>query len=73
MTPTVCFSYQVPKEIGKVGVESPTFIEPVARRKDGIQAMFAKQRSKQEEIGKCKRGVSPDWSGKTEGKRAKKD
>ncbi|KAJ3518669.1 hypothetical protein NMY22_g13558 [Coprinellus aureogranulatus] len=36
--------YQVPKEVGKIGNESPTFIEPVANRKDGIQAMFAKQK-----------------------------
>ena len=36
-------SYQVPKEVGKVGVESATFIEPISQRKDGIQAMFAKQ------------------------------
>ncbi|KAF8064129.1 hypothetical protein FPV67DRAFT_1419759 [Lyophyllum atratum] len=35
--------YQVPKEVGKVGTESATFIEPVANRKDGIQAMFSKQ------------------------------
>lgn len=39
-------SYQVPKEVGKIGNESPTFIEPVATRKDGIQAMFAKQKQK---------------------------
>ena len=38
------YSYQVPKEVGKVGAESPTFVEPIAERKDGIQAMFAKQR-----------------------------
>lgn len=38
------FSYAVPKEVGKVGRESPTFIEPVANRKDGIEAMFSKQR-----------------------------
>ncbi|RXW18409.1 hypothetical protein EST38_g7445 [Candolleomyces aberdarensis] len=38
--------YQVPKEVGKIGNESPTFIEPVATRKDGIQAMFAKQKQK---------------------------
>ncbi|KAJ7216202.1 hypothetical protein B0H12DRAFT_992514, partial [Mycena haematopus] len=37
-------SYQVPKEVGKVGTESSTFIEPVANRKDGIQAMFTKQK-----------------------------
>lgn len=37
-------SYQVPKEVGKVGTESPRFIEPVANRKDGIEAMFSKQK-----------------------------
>ncbi len=36
-------SYAVPKEVGKVGVESPTFIEPVQNRKDGIEAMFTRQ------------------------------
>jgi len=40
--------YQVPKEVGKVGTDSPKFIEPVAERKDGIAAMFQKQRVKQE-------------------------
>ncbi|KAI0314197.1 hypothetical protein OF83DRAFT_1137987 [Amylostereum chailletii] len=35
--------YVVPKEVGKVGTESATFIEPVSRRKDGIEAMFSKQ------------------------------
>ena len=39
----IFFSYPVPKEVGKVGTESPTFIEPVSQRRDGIQAMFAKQ------------------------------
>ncbi|KAJ7778414.1 hypothetical protein B0H16DRAFT_1503432 [Mycena metata] len=39
--------YQVPKEVGKVGTESSTFIEPVANRKDGIQAMFNKQKQTQ--------------------------
>jgi len=33
----------VPKEVGKVGVQSPTFIEPVQNRKDGIEAMFSRQ------------------------------
>jgi len=37
--------YPVPKEVGKVGVQSSTFIEPVSERKDGIQAMFAKQQN----------------------------
>lgn len=35
--------YAVPKEVGKVGVQSPTFIEPVQNRKDGIEAMFSRQ------------------------------
>lgn len=38
-----CFSYQVPKEVGKVSAESSTFVEPIANRKDGIQAMFSRQ------------------------------
>ncbi|KAL5520354.1 hypothetical protein ACEPAG_9578 [Sanghuangporus baumii] len=38
--------YAVPKEVGKVGTESPTFIEPINKRKDGIEAMFAKQTTK---------------------------
>jgi hypothetical protein len=42
------YSYQVPKEVGKVGAESPAFVQPVATRKDGIEAIFAKQRTKQE-------------------------
>lgn len=42
LTPPIC-SYPVPKEVGKIGTESSTFIEPLAQRRDGIQAMFAKQ------------------------------
>ena len=38
--------YAVPKEIGKIGRESSTLIEPVSKRKDGIEAMFAKQKQK---------------------------
>ena len=37
------YSYAVPREVGKVGTESPTFIEPVQKRKDGIEAMFTRQ------------------------------
>lgn len=44
--PLECFA--VPKEVGKVGTESSTFIEPVAQRKDGIAAMFKKQEIKQD-------------------------
>ncbi|KAJ7619420.1 hypothetical protein FB45DRAFT_930745 [Roridomyces roridus] len=52
--------YQVPKEVGKVGTESPTFIEPVASRKDGIQALFAKQKQAQASPKKAvKRTLSP--------------
>ncbi|KAG2363997.1 hypothetical protein BDR07DRAFT_1355727 [Suillus spraguei] len=54
--------YQVPKEVGKVGTESPAFVQPVATRKDGIEAMFAKQRTKQDgnkEGIKRKRSPSP--------------
>jgi hypothetical protein len=36
-------SYAVPQEVGRVGVESPTFIEPVEKRKDGIEALFSRQ------------------------------
>jgi hypothetical protein len=36
-------SYAVPQGVGKVGTESPTFIEPVQKRKDGIEAMFMRQ------------------------------
>lgn len=39
--------YAVPVEVGKVGEESSTFIEPVSKRKDGIEAMFQKQKQKQ--------------------------
>ncbi|EEB98852.1 hypothetical protein MPER_01574, partial [Moniliophthora perniciosa FA553] len=58
--------YQVPKEVGKVGTESPSFILPVAQRKDGIQAMFSKQSSQPKaspaskvSSGKRKRSPSP--------------
>ncbi|KZT68101.1 DUF159-domain-containing protein [Daedalea quercina L-15889] len=58
--PLTC--YQVPKEVGKVGTESPTFIQPVAGRKDGIEAMFAKQAavssSQPSKNAKRKRSVS---------------
>ncbi|KAF8840337.1 DUF159-domain-containing protein [Paxillus ammoniavirescens] len=55
--------YQVPKEVGKVGTESAKFIEPIANRQDGIQAMFAKQRSRHAEASvKRKRSPSPSSS-----------
>lgn len=32
--------------MGRVGTESPAFIQPITERKDGIRAMFAKQQSR---------------------------
>lgn len=39
--------YAVPKEVGKVGTNDPSFVQPVAERKDGIAAMFKKQQEKE--------------------------
>lgn len=36
----------VKQEVGKVGADSPSFIEPIDERKDGIRAMFAKSPNK---------------------------
>jgi hypothetical protein len=36
----------VPKEVGKVGTNSPTYVEPVSERKDGIASFFKKQEEK---------------------------
>jgi hypothetical protein len=57
--------YAVPKEVGKVGAESPTFIRPVSKRPDGIEALFAKQTAKHGETSlvKRKRSQSPDSRG----------
>jgi hypothetical protein len=46
--PTRFARYQVPQEVGRVNAESPSFIVPVEERKDGIEAMFAKQSSKKD-------------------------
>jgi len=40
--------YPVAAEVGNVRKDSPTFIQPVSQRSDGIQAMFQKQEKKQE-------------------------
>lgn len=56
-------SYPVSPEVGKVGNESPTFIEPISERKDGIMAMFASQESQKPKLSspaKRKRSVSPN-------------
>jgi hypothetical protein len=55
-------SYPVSPDVGKVGNESPTFIEPVSERKDGIVAMFASQGSLKPKTSspvKRKRSASP--------------
>ena len=36
--------YPVPKEVGTVGNDSPTFVERVSERRDGIRAGLEKQR-----------------------------
>jgi len=53
--------YTVSLEVGKVGNESPTFIEPISERKDGIVAMFASQGSQKSKSSpvKRKRSASP--------------
>lgn len=33
----------MPPEVGKVGTNSPTFIQPVSQRADGIKSFFQKQ------------------------------
>lgn len=55
-------SYPVSPDVGKVGNESPAFIEPISQRKDGILAMFANQgsqKSKSSSPIKRKRSASP--------------
>ncbi|KAJ7596937.1 hypothetical protein C8J56DRAFT_918713 [Mycena floridula] len=60
LSPLEC--YQVPKEVGKVGNESSTFIEPAINR---IQAMFSKQKQSHPPIAssstkpKRKRSTTP--------------
>ncbi|KAK8864145.1 hypothetical protein IAR55_001391 [Kwoniella newhampshirensis] len=36
-------SYPVPPEVGKIGTNSPTYIQPVSERADGIKSFFSKQ------------------------------
>ena len=52
-------SYAVPKEVGKVGVQSPTFIEPVQKRKDGIGAMFSRQTQAAQQQKSASRDTPP--------------
>ena len=37
------YSFPVPPEVGKIGNNSPTFIQPVSERTDGIKSFFQKQ------------------------------
>jgi len=48
-------SYPVTPDVGKVGNESPTFVEPIFKRKDGIEAMFATQGSQKQKTSPTKR------------------
>lgn len=43
--------YAVPKEVGKVGTNDPSFFLPVTQRRDGIEAFFQNQRVKSEVHG----------------------
>ncbi|KAG9128452.1 hypothetical protein FRC07_011209 [Ceratobasidium sp. 392] len=38
--------YEVPGGVGKVGNEDPSFVEPIAERKDGLKAMMTKMAQK---------------------------
>ncbi|KAF8154077.1 DUF159-domain-containing protein [Crassisporium funariophilum] len=63
-TPLEC--YAVPREVGKVGTESPSFIEPITNRKDGIEAMFSKQKRMQATPSPSKGSSSPPGKRKHE-------
>jgi hypothetical protein len=62
-------SYAVPKEVGKVGVQSPTFIEPVQKRKDGIEAMFSRQTKAAQQQKSASRDTPPGAAAAESGKR----
>ncbi|KAG1834996.1 hypothetical protein DFJ58DRAFT_821108 [Suillus subalutaceus] len=56
------WSIKFQKKLEKWGTESSAFVQPVATRKDGIEAIFAKQRTKQKDNKegiKRKRSPSP--------------
>lgn len=42
-------SYPVPREVGKVGTQSPDYLKPVSERKGNIASFFAKQPLKKED------------------------
>lgn len=52
----------MPPEVGRVDLDSPMFIEPIASRQDGIQAMFERQKESQSSPTKRKRSPSPSPS-----------
>ncbi|CAE6452050.1 unnamed protein product [Rhizoctonia solani] len=64
--------YEVPSGVGKVGSEDPSFIEPLAKKKGGIEAMMGRmgQKPKREEniVLKCEPsdGMSDDLDIKEE-------
>ncbi|WWC88289.1 uncharacterized protein L201_003197 [Kwoniella dendrophila CBS 6074] len=50
--------YPVPSEVGKIGNNSPTFIQPVSERKDGIKSFFSKQQSSPAKVKKDEKPLS---------------
>ncbi|KAF8680270.1 UreD urease accessory protein [Rhizoctonia solani] len=40
--------YEVPSGVGKAGAEDPSFVEPIAERKDGLKAMMSRMVQKQD-------------------------
>ena len=59
----------MPGEVGRVGVESPTFIEPVQKRKDGIEAMFMRQAKAKETASSSSSAPAAVGTGRTGNKR----
>jgi putative SOS response-associated peptidase YedK len=60
--------YKVPKEVGKVGNDNPSFLLPVEDRKDGLMAAFGRaQKSSKTETSEGSRDkkVAPDTNSET--------
>ena len=54
-------SFPVPPEVGKIGTNSPTYIQPVSERADGIKSFFQKQTSSPAK-GKAEKAPKADKS-----------
>ncbi|KAG9045053.1 hypothetical protein FS837_007129 [Tulasnella sp. UAMH 9824] len=53
-------AYRVPKEVGQFGTNDPSFVQPVAKRKDGIAAIFKKQQGAGAHL-KLPSSSQPEW------------